>query len=117
MTEHESPRDLTDAPRPNRRRRGDQRDPARVADNKAVNALHPGIESSYGAASAGAPAATRAPRTTDRSRAVAPRLTEPEIVPITPHQHQQAVTLLSAMIVSWLQRDTTPPVDPPEHEP
>ena len=31
-------------------------------------------------------------------------LTEPDIVPITDDQHQQAVKALSAMIVAWLQR-------------
>lgn len=31
-------------------------------------------------------------------------LTEPETVPMTPEQHQQAVAALSVMISSWLQR-------------
>jgi hypothetical protein len=31
-------------------------------------------------------------------------LTEPESVPMTPQQHRQAVDALSAMILTWLQR-------------
>jgi hypothetical protein len=31
-------------------------------------------------------------------------LTEPETVPMTPEQHHQAVRALSAMILTWLQR-------------
>jgi len=31
-------------------------------------------------------------------------LTEPETVPMTPDQHHQAVRALSAMILTWLQR-------------
>lgn len=44
-------------------------------------------------------------------------LTEPEIVPMTPEQHRQAVRALSAMILSWLQQrgvaGQDPGVDPP----
>jgi hypothetical protein len=31
------------------------------------------------------------------------KLTEPEVVPMTEHQYRQAVQLLAAMIVSWLE--------------
>ena len=36
------------------------------------------------------------------------RLTEPETVPMTPEQHDQAVSALSAMILTWLQRPRGP---------
>lgn len=37
-------------------------------------------------------------------RALHLTLTEPEVVPITEHQYRQAVELLAAMIVDWVQR-------------
>ncbi len=36
-------------------------------------------------------------------------LTEPETVPMTPEQHHQAVRALSAMILTWLQRQRGAP--------
>jgi hypothetical protein len=50
MTDRDSPRDNTDAPRPKPRRRNDPRDPARVADNEAATSWPHGTESSYSAA-------------------------------------------------------------------
>ena len=37
------------------------------------------------------------------NQAIQLTLTEPETVAMTPRQHQQAITALSAMIVSWLE--------------
>lgn len=37
-------------------------------------------------------------------RALRLTLTEPEVVPITEHQYRQAVEILAAMIVDWVQR-------------
>ncbi|MEJ3741825.1 hypothetical protein WEI85_00785 [Actinomycetes bacterium KLBMP 9797] len=52
------------------------------------------------------------PRRSARPAAASPRprrvlrltLTEPDTVPMTEQQHQQAVAALAAMIVAWLQR-------------
>jgi hypothetical protein len=107
MTDRDSPRDETDPPRPKRRRRNGPRDPARVAENEATNALQPAAESSYRAASAGPSPAATASQPPDRNRAIALRLT----APITDKQHRQAVDLLAAMIVSWVERNIPEPDD------
>ena len=39
----------------------------------------------------------------DGNQAIRLALTEPETAPMTPQQHQQAITALSTMIVSWLE--------------
>src|SRR5438128_432601 len=109
MTDRDSPRDETDPPRPKRRRRNGPCDPARVAENEAADVLQPAAESSYRAASASPPPAATAPRAADKTRAIALRLTAPDVAPITDKQHRQAVDLLAAMIVSWVERNTPGP--------
>jgi hypothetical protein len=52
MTHHDSSRNHSDASRPERRRRGGSRDPARVAGNDAAAAWSDSNESSYRAAAA-----------------------------------------------------------------
>ena len=49
---------------------------------------------------------TRPPggRNPEQNRVLRLTLTEPDTAPMTEEQHQQAVSALSAMIVSWLQR-------------
>jgi hypothetical protein len=117
MTDRDSPSENTDAPRPKRRRRSGPRDPARVAENKVLKALQPGAESSYVAASASPLMAALAPRTPDRTRAIALRLTAPEVVAITEKQYREAVDLLAAMIVSWVQRDSAEPSGTTKQQP
>jgi len=53
-------------------------------------------------------------RNPEQNRVLRLTLTEPDTAPMTEEQHQQAVSALSAMIVSWLQRrargtDNNPP--------
>lgn len=79
--------------------------------------LQPAAESSYRAASASPPAAATTPRTADRTRAIALRLTAPDVAPITEKQHRQAVDLLAAMIVSWVERNTQEPADEKDQTP
>lgn len=107
-----------DQPRPTARRTQrleprstrDPGDTTDVADGPDATALPADAESSYGAA----PGPRPDDRRPDRGGAIPLTLTEPETVPITAHQHRQAVTVLSAMIVSWVQRDPDAPhsVDP-----
>jgi hypothetical protein len=111
MADRDSLGDTRDAPRPTRRRRSGRRDPARVANNKLLNALPPEAESSYGAASPNPPRAATARPTPDRNRALALKLTAPEVVAIADKQYREAVDLLAAMIVAWVQRDRTDPDD------
>jgi hypothetical protein len=79
--------------------------------------LQPAAESSYRAASASPPPAATAPRAADKTRAIALRLTAPDVAPITEKQHRQAVDLLAAMIVSWVERNTPEPADEKEEIP
>lgn len=62
----------------------------------------------------------RSPRSTvqdpQANRVLRPTLTEPDTAPMTADQHEQAVTVLAAMIVAWWQRraldEHTPPPQP-----
>jgi hypothetical protein len=53
----------------------------------------------------------------DKTRALTLKLTAAQVVPITPKQHRQAIRLLSAMIVSWIQRDKDTTADPHQQQP
>jgi hypothetical protein len=53
----------------------------------------------------------------DKTRALTLKLTAPQVVPITSKQHRHAVQLLSAMIVSWIQRDRDATVDRHKQQP
>jgi hypothetical protein len=105
MTDRDPPHDTSDGQRPTRRRRNGSRDCAGVAQDTAANALPGGTESSYGAASPDPAPVTPARATPDRDRALALELTTPEVVAITDEQYREAVDLLAAMIVCWVQRD------------
>jgi hypothetical protein len=50
---------------------------------------------------------TSAARHAPRRRAVRPTLTEPEVVPMTPEQHDQAVAALATMIGDWMRTRPT----------
>jgi len=50
------------------------------------------------------PAPPPGARNPEQNRVLRLTLTEPDTAPMTEEQHQQAVSALSAMIVSWLQR-------------
>ena len=58
--------------------------------------------SSYGAASPDPAPVTPARPRPDHNRALALRLSTPEVVAITEEQYREAVDLLTAMIVSWV---------------
>lgn len=64
-------------------------------------------ESSYGAEPEPDSRSSPPGGAADRTRAVALRLTTPEVVQISESQYRQAVDLLAAMIVSWVQRHTS----------
>lgn len=49
------------------------------------------------------PRPSRNSRGLEANRILRPVLTDPETVPITAEQHEQAISALSAMIVAWLQ--------------
>jgi hypothetical protein len=92
MTDRDSPRDETDPPRPKHGGRKGPRDPDTSRRNEAPDALQPAAESSYRAASASPPPAATAPRAADKTRAIALRLTAPDVAPITEKQHRRPWT-------------------------
>ena len=71
-------------------------------------------ESRYGAAPASPRAKGRGRRSSARNRLVALQLTEPEVVPITARQYEQAVNALASMILSWARRQAASRVEPQE---
>jgi hypothetical protein len=111
MADHDAPRVQPDVSRLTPRRQTSPRDSARVAETDPPTGLKPAGESRYGAASASPRDASIGQRGPDRSRAIVPRLTAPDIVPITEKQHRQAVDILAAMIVSWVERNASEPAD------
>ena len=116
MTDRDPPHDSGDPPRVTRRRRNRSRDPARAAQDTGTNGLPDRIESSYGAAFPDPAPVTPARPRPERNRALALKLTTPEVVAITEEQYREAVNLLAAMIVSWVQRDRAEPTDTSPHE-
>jgi hypothetical protein len=67
----------------------------------AQEASSPDRESRYRRRPPANPSTARHPETNRVLRLV---LTEPDTVAMTEQQHEQAISVLSAMIVSWLQR-------------
>lgn len=89
-------------------------DPAVGQSENQEPALHTAGESSYGAEPEPDSRSSPPGGAADRTRAVALRLTTPDVVQISESQYRQAVDLVAAMIVSWMQRHTTEPADSPE---
>ncbi len=72
-----------------------------AASRRRSRASSPGRESRYRRRPPANPPTGRNPET---NRVLRPVLTEPDTVAMTEQQHKQAISALSAMIVSWLQR-------------
>jgi hypothetical protein len=106
--------DTSDSEHPPHRRRESLRDTARVADDSAGgitgDALRSRAESRYGAPSTSQPSIADQP-VHDQHRALRLRLTTPDVVAISDKQHDEAVDLLAAMIVAWVQHDHPEPDD------
>ncbi|MBI1758121.1 MAG: hypothetical protein HYR62_02680 [Actinobacteria bacterium] len=111
-------REDTSAPRPTRARRGDHRDPShdheKVVGDHAADALPPPTKDGYRPRSTGRIPPDEVRRAAERNRAVTPRLGPARVTAATEEQYRQAVRLLAAMIVSWVQRDRDEPPEPSE---
>ena len=86
---------------PSSRRRVSRPTPAGAADRGDPQESAPRRESRYRPRPPGPAGAGQHPGANRVLRLV---LTEPDTVPITDDQRQQAVKALSAMVVAWLQR-------------
>jgi len=116
VTDRDPPHDSGDPRRPTRRRRNRSRDVAPAPQDTGANGLPAGVESSYGAAFPDPAPGTPARPRPERNRALALKLTTPEVVAITEEQYREAVDLLAAMIVSWVQRDRAERTDTSPHD-